>query len=174
MESVVRCVSLFFRALNETFPFLGRIKGIRSFHQFNPRNDGTILCRRTSNSVDYDTFTLRYDGNEDDQEPKSSLYPVKTLRDIAIDKFVIVEHDNKRYLAQVIATSHVRQEVEVQCYGPAFPHFSHLASYSKMRSNLTIQWQNIIASLVDQPAAGRRMQLLLTNEQFNDIHSFCN
>jgi hypothetical protein len=43
-----------------------------------------------------------------------------------------------------------------------------------MRGKLTIEWHNIIASLVDQPASGRRMQLLLSKEQFNDIHSFCN
>ena len=98
----------------------------------------------------------------------------KTLRDIVIDKFVIIEHDNKRYLAQVSAISHVHQEVNVQCYKPAFPHASYLASYTKMRSKLTIEWHNMIASLVGQPASGRRMQLLLPKEQFNDIHSFCN
>jgi hypothetical protein len=95
---------------------------------------------------------------------------VKTLRDIIIDKLVIIEHDNKRYLAQVSAICHVHQEVDVQCYKPPFPR----ASYTKMRSNLTIEWHNIIASLIDQPASGRRMQSLLSKEQFNNIHSFCN
>jgi hypothetical protein len=136
-------------------------------------NDGTILCRRTSNSLDYDIFTLRYDDKDDDQEQESSLSPVKTLRDIVTDKFVIVDHDNVQYLAQVIAISHVDQEVEVQCYKPALSNSSYLASYTKMRSKLTIQWHNIIASLVDQPASGRRMQLLLSKEQFLDIHNFC-
>jgi hypothetical protein len=164
----------FFHDLNEKFLFLGRVKGIRSFHQFNWRNDGTILCRRTSNSVDHDTCTLRYDDNEDNQEPELSLRSVKTLRDIAIDKFVIIEHDNKGYLAQVSAISHVHQEVDVQCYKPAFPHASYLASYNKIRGKLTLEWHKIIGSIVDQPASGRRMQLLLSKEQFNDIHSFCN
>ena len=171
MESVDRCVLLFFRYLNEKLSSVARIKGIRSFHQFNPKDDGTILCRRTSNSVEHDAFTLRYDGNDDDQQQESSLRSVRTLRDIAIDKFVIVKHDHKLYLAQVSAIGHMHQEVEVQCYKPAFPHSSYLASYTKMRSKLTIEWHNIIAFLVDPPTSGRRMQVLLSKEQFINIHS---
>jgi hypothetical protein len=97
---------------------------------------------------------------------------VKTLQDIAVEKFVIIEHDNMRYLAQVSAINHVHQDVEVQCYKPAFPHSNYLASYTKMRTKLIIESHNIIASLVDQPTSGRRMQLILSKEQFTDIHSF--
>jgi hypothetical protein len=173
MGSIDQYVLLFFLDLNGTLSFLGRIKGIRSFHQFNPKDDGTILCRRTSNSVDHDTFTLRHNDDDDDQEQKSSLRSLKTLRDIAIDNFVIVEHDHKLYLAQVSAIDHIHQEVEVQRYKPAFPHSFYLATYTKMRSKLTIEGHNVIASLVDQPASGRRMQLLLSKEQVIDIHSLC-
>ncbi len=131
-----------------------------------------MLCRRTSNSLDDHTFTLRCDDNGNNQALNSSLRPVKTPQDIAIDNFVIIEHDNMRYLAQVSAISHVHQDVEVQCYKSAFPHSNYMASYTKMRSKLTIEWYNIIASLVDQPASGRRMQLILSKEQFTEIQSF--
>ena len=99
---------------------------------------------------------------------------VKILRHIVIDKFVIIEHDNKQYLAQVRGISHVPQEVDVPCYKSALSHVFYLASYTKMRSKLTIKWHKMIASLADQPASGCRMQLLLSKEQFNDTHSFCN
>ena len=132
-----------------------------------------MLCRRTSNSLDHNTFTLRCTDDNDDQEQESSLRSVKTLRDVVIDKFVIIEHDSMRHLAQVSAVSYVHQEVEVQCYKPAFPHSNYLASYAKTRSKLTIDRQNIIASLVDQPSSGRRMQLKLSKEQFIDIQGFC-
>ena len=37
---------------------LGRITGIRMFHQFDPQNDGAILCRKTSNSINTFAFHL--------------------------------------------------------------------------------------------------------------------
>ena len=163
-----------FRDFDEKYFSLGRIKGIRSFHQFELSNDGTILCRKTSNSVDYEIFNLRKDNDDDNQEQASAPQSIKALEDITVEKFVLVEHDNKRYLAQVCAIDKVHQIVEVQCYKPAFPHSSKLASYTKIQSELTAQWNNIIASFLDEPKSGRRTQLFLSNGQFNDIHTFCN
>jgi hypothetical protein len=168
MGSVDRFVEVCFRYSNQKPSFIGRIKGIRSFHQFNPKNDGTILCRRTSNSVEHDVFTLQHD-----EQQAPSVQPVRTQRDIVVDKFVIVEHEHKLYLAQVSALADIHQQVEVQCYKPSFPHSSYLASYTKMRSKLTIDWSNVIAFLTDQPKSGRPMQVLLSNEQIIEIHSLC-
>jgi len=171
MGFVDRYVEVCFHYPNEKRSSVGRIKGIRSFHQFNPKNDGTILCRRTSNSVEHDVFALQHDDNEDDQQQEPSLQPVRTPRDIAIDKFVIVEHEHKPYLAQVSALANIHQQVEVQCYKPSFPHSSHMVSYTKMQRKLTIEWSNVIAFLTYPPTFGRSMQVLLSNEQFIDIHS---
>ena len=163
-----------FRDFDEKYFSLGRIKGIRSFHQFELSNDGTILCRKTSNSVDYEIFNLQKDDDDDNQEQESALQSIKAFEDINVEKFVLVEHDNKRYLARVCAIDKVHQIVEVQCYKPAFLHSSKLASYTKIQSKLTVQWNNIIVSFLDEPKSGRRTQILLSNEQFNDIHTFCN
>ena len=34
------------------------IEGIQSFHQFNPRGIGNIVCRRTSCTTDFQSFTV--------------------------------------------------------------------------------------------------------------------
>ena len=160
-----------FRDFDEKYFSLGRIKGIQSFHQFKLSNDGTILCRKTSNSVDYEIFNLRKDDGDDNQEQESVLQSIKAFEDITAEKFLLVEHDHKRDLARVCAIDKVHQIVEVQCYKPAFPHSSKLASYTKIQSKLTVQWNNIIASFLDEPKSGSRTQLFLSSEQFNDIHT---
>ena len=48
---------------------LGRIKGIRQFHQFDPKNGFSIFCRKTSNSLIVEEFTLRK--NTTDEKNKS-------------------------------------------------------------------------------------------------------
>ena len=47
-----------------------------------------------------------------------------------------------------------------------------IKGYTQVRSKVIIEWQNVIASLIDKPTSGRRMQLLLSKEQFLVIHSF--
>ncbi|CAF3161507.1 unnamed protein product, partial [Rotaria sp. Silwood2] len=86
----------------------GRIKGIRSFHQFDPGNDGIIQCRRTSNSLDIHLFKLK--NGDMDEDKRSSLRQVNTLTDISIHDFVILERDEKRYLAQIIEINQLQQE----------------------------------------------------------------
>jgi hypothetical protein len=90
------------------------------YHQFDPGDEYTILCRRISKSLDASVFTL-WSGAKD-QETKSSLKQVKTVNDISIGNFMIVKQDEKQYLAQVVEINQVQQEVIVQCYKPPFPN----------------------------------------------------
>ena len=148
---------------------LGCITDIRWFHQFYPSSNSTIVCQRTSNSLDSERFALRC--NEEAIQP--SLQPVTTLQDIVISQSVIINHENKLYRAQVSAIDQAQAKVEVECYILPFPHSSNLVSYTKLRSKLIIEWLNAVAVLVDQPASDQQKQRLLSKEQFRDIKSLC-
>ena len=98
-----------FRDFDEKYFSLGRIKGIRSFHQFELSNDGTHTVEkyRTQSTMRYLIFgkmmmtTIKN---------KNRLYnQLKAFEDITVEKFVLVEHDNKRYLARVCALGKVHQ-----------------------------------------------------------------
>jgi hypothetical protein len=108
------------------------------FHQFDPMDEYTILCRRTSKSLDASVFTLWSGGK--DKETKSSLKQVKTMNDISIQQFVIVKQDEKQYLAQIIEINQVQQEVIVQCYKPGFPNSSYIKFFNKTDNKLKINW----------------------------------
>jgi hypothetical protein len=144
---------------------------IRAYHQFDPRDECTILCKRTSKSLKTDVFTLQAD--ENDEEKESSLKEVNTAKDISIQNFVILEQDEKRYLAQVIKTNQKQQNVTVELYKPSSPLPSYIKFFSKMEDKLNINWQNIIASFIVPPISRRRNQLSLSKEHFIDIQNFC-
>ncbi|CAF1510324.1 unnamed protein product [Adineta ricciae] len=86
----------------------GRIEDIRQVHQFDPKDEFTIFCRKTSYSLIVEEFTLRT--NTTDEQNKS-LQQIKTIEDISIDYIVIVNDDEKHYLAKVID---VRESAEEQ------------------------------------------------------------
>ena len=67
-----------------------------------------------------------------DEEKPSSLRQVNTLKDISIQNFVILERDEKRYLAQVIEINMLQQKVIVQFYKPPFLHSSNIVIFTKM------------------------------------------
>ena len=107
-----------------------------------------------------------------DKEKQSSLRQVNTLKDISIQNFVILERDEKRYLAQIIEINMLQQKVIVQFYKPPFLHSSNIAIFTKMGEKSTADWQDVIASLNVQPVIGRCGQLSLSKEQIIDIGNF--
>ena len=107
-----------------------------------------------------------------DEETPSSLRQVNTLKDISIQNFVILERDEKRYLAQVIEINMLQQKVIVQFYKPPFLHSSNVVIFTKMGKKSTVDWQDVIASLNVHPVIGRRGQLSLSKEQIIDIGNF--
>jgi hypothetical protein len=149
---------------------LGRIKDIRQFHQFDPKDRFTILCRKTSNSLVVEEFTIHNSGNDEKEE---SPRRIRTKNDISIDQIVFLEHNNKQYLAKVIQIKESQKEAIVQCYEPSFPISSYIRFFNKMETNLNISWKNIIASFSFQPTFGRRNQLSLSKEQFLNIQKCC-
>ncbi|CAF4129842.1 unnamed protein product, partial [Rotaria sordida] len=75
----------------------GRIKDIRQLHQFDPKDQFTIFCRKTSNSLIVEEFTLRTNTTDGQNE---SLRQIKTIKDISIDHIVILKHGDKQHLAK--------------------------------------------------------------------------
>jgi hypothetical protein len=149
--------------------FLGRIKDIRQFHQFDPKDQFTIFCRKTSNSFIVEEFTLRT--NTADEQNKS-LRQIKTIKDISTDHIVILKHDDKQHLANVIDIREPENEVIAQCYEPSLSLSSYIRCFNKVNKNANISYNNITASFIHPPVFGRRDQLLLSKEQFIDIQQF--
>jgi hypothetical protein len=150
--------------------FLGRIIDIRQFHQFDPKDQFTIFCRKTSNSLIVEEFTLRTNTTDEQNE---SLRQIKTIKDISIDHILILKHGDKQHLAKVIDIREPEKEVIAQCYEPSLPLSSYIRCFNKVNNNTNIPCKNIIASFIHPPVFGRRNQLLLSKEQFIDIQKFC-
>lgn len=159
-----------FWILRRNIFFLGRIKDIRQFHQFDPKDQFTILCRKTSNSMVVEEFILRT--NTTDEENKS-LQEIKTIKDISINQIIIFKHDDKQYLAKVIDIRELEKEIIAQCYEPPVSLSSYIRCFNKVKDNMNIPFRNIIASFIHPPVFGRRNQLSLPKEQFIDIQKFC-
>lgn len=149
--------------------FQGRIKDIRQFHQFDPKDQFTIFCRKTSNSLIVEEFTLRTNTND---EQNKSLRQIETMKDISIDHIVILKHGEKQHLAKVTDIRKPKKEVIAQCYEPSLSLSSYIKCFSKVNNNTNIPCKNIIASFIHPPVFGRRNQLLLSKEQFIDIQKF--
>jgi len=150
--------------------FLGRIKDIRQVHQFDSKDQFTICCRKTSNSLIVEEFTLRT--NTTDEQNKS-LQQIKTIKDISIDHIVILKHGDKQHLAKVIDIRESQKEVITQCYEPSLSLSSYIRCFNKVNNNTNIPCKTIIASFIHPPVFGRRDQLLMSKEQFIDIQKFC-
>ncbi|CAF4897575.1 unnamed protein product [Rotaria socialis] len=148
----------------------GRAKGIRTYHQFDPQNDGCMLCRRTSNSMETDQFYLQKEHKT--EEKLLLLRQVNTFQDIAVQNFVIIEHNDIRYLAQILEVDLVKENLLIQSYKPPFPIQSHYTNLVKFRKNLNIDLQDVIACLLVEPTIGKRGQLTLSREQFIEIQNF--
>jgi hypothetical protein len=93
------------------------------------------------------------------------------MKDILLQHFVILEQDGKRHLAQVIEIRQLHQDIKVQCYNPPFPLTSYRKSFNKMHSQVTVEFEKIIASLVTQPTITRRNQISLSKEQLEEIQN---
>jgi hypothetical protein len=91
------------------------------------------------------------------------------MKDISLQYFVSLEQEDKRYLAQVIEIKQLHQQITVQCYNPPFPLSSYIRFFNKMQNQVNVKWEEIIASLIVQPASGRRNQISLSKEQFIEI-----
>jgi len=150
--------------------FLGRIKDIRQFHQFDPKDPFTIFCRKTSNSLIVEEFTLRTNTTDEQNE---SLRKIKTIQDISINEIVIFKHGDKQHLAKVIDIRESEKEVIVQWYEPPVSLSSYIRCFNKVQNNTNIPSKNIIASFIHPPGFGRRNQLSLSKKQFIDIQKFC-
>jgi hypothetical protein len=150
--------------------FLGRIIDIRQFHQFDPKDQYTIFCRKTSNSLIVEEFTLRTNTTDEQNE---YLREIKTIEDISINQIVIFKHGEKHHLAKVIDIRESEKELIAQCYEPPISLSSYIRYFNEVKDNTNIPCKNTIASFIDPPVFGRRNQLSLSKEQFIDIQKFC-
>jgi len=148
---------------------LGRIKDIRQVHQFDPKDEFTIFCRKTSNSLIVEEFTLRTNTTD---EKKKSLQQIKTIKDISTDHIVIVDDIGKHYLAKVINIREPAEEVILERYEPSLSLSSYIRCFSRVKTNTNIPYKNIIAYFICPLVFGRRNQLSLSKEQFIDIQKF--
>jgi hypothetical protein len=158
-----------FWILRRKIYFLGRIKGIRQFHQFDPKDQFTIFCRTTSNSFIVEEFTLRTTTTDEQNE---SLQEIKTIKDISINQIVIFKHGDKQHLAKVKDIRESEKEVIAQCYEPPLSLSSYIRCFNKAKNDTHIPCKNITASFIHPPVFGRRNQLSLSKEQFIDIQKF--
>lgn len=147
--------------------FLGRIKDIRQYHQFDPKDQFTIFCRKTSNSLIVEEFTLRNDAADEQRE---SLRRIKTINDISIDDIVILQHGDNQHLAKVIGIRESERKVIAQCYEPHLSLSSYVRSFKKVDKDVNLSWKDIAASFIHPPTTGRRNQSSLSKEWFVDIH----
>ncbi|CAF1440141.1 unnamed protein product [Adineta ricciae] len=145
--------------LLKTF-LLGRIKDIRQVYQFDPKDEFNIFCRKTSSSFADDEFTLRT--NTTDEQ-------IKRIEDISIDHIVIVNEDDKHFLAKVIDVREPMEEVILERYEHCLSLSSYIRCSSKAKTKATIPYKNIIAHFICSSVFGRRNQLSLSKEQFQDI-----
>jgi len=100
------------------------------------------------------------------------LRQVNTFQDIAVHNFVIIEHNDVRYLAQVLKINIVEDNLLIQSYKPPFPIQSHSTNLVKLGKNLNIDIQDVVACLTIEPTIGKRGQLTLSREQFIEIQNF--
>ena len=159
-----------FCILSRKIFFLGGIKDIRQFHQFDPKDQSTIFCRRAPNSLIVEEFTLRTNTTD---EQNRSLREIQTVKDVSINQIVIFQHGDKQHLAEVIDIRESQKEVMAQCYEPPISLSSYIRCFNKVKNDTTIPCKNIIGSFIYPPVFGRRHQLLLSKEQFIDIQKFC-
>ncbi|UJR12883.1 hypothetical protein I4U23_017057 [Adineta vaga] len=142
---------------------------IRQVHQFDPKDEFTIFCQKTSNSLIVEEFTLRT--NTTDEQNKS-LQQIKTVEDISVDHVVIINDNDKYYLAKVIDIRKSAEEVILERYEPCLPLSSYIRSFTKGKTNASVSYKNVIAYFICPPVFGRRNQISLSKEQFIDIQKF--
>ncbi|CAF4529172.1 unnamed protein product, partial [Rotaria magnacalcarata] len=127
----------------------GRIGLSQWFGSTDHQVDGSILCHRTSNSMEIDKFYLQKE--QKTEENLFLLRRVSTFQDIAVQNFVIIERNDVRYLAQVLEIDLVQENLLIQSYKPPFPIQSHYTTLVKFRINLNIDLQDVIACLLVEP-----------------------
>ncbi|CAF4999376.1 unnamed protein product [Rotaria sp. Silwood1] len=149
--------------LNKT----NRIKHIRSFHQFNVRSDRTILCKHTSNSLNCTMFMFQINDNF-----QSTVKRIHTSSDFDVGMLVIVIHNDNFYLVKIKAFNSLAQEVQVQYYEPPFPSTTFYVSRSKNRNSSNVSMQHILLLLLD-PVVGKKEEVYLNLQQFNEIENIC-
>ncbi|CAF2963048.1 unnamed protein product [Rotaria sp. Silwood2] len=146
--------------------FLDRIKNIRSFHQFFVRPNLTIVYQHTSSSLDYKTFTYLIKNNLE-----SSVQHIHTSNDVDVAMLVIMNYNNKFYLAQIKFVDHLTQEVQVQYYKPSFPSTTFYVFRSKNKHSFNIRLQNVLLFLCCNHIVGQQNEVYLSHEQFIDIQN---
>ncbi|CAF4559784.1 unnamed protein product, partial [Didymodactylos carnosus] len=94
-------------------PNTGPIIGIRGFHDFQPLYAGKINCKSTSTSKISSTF---------DFTPKhlikSSVMQIHSMNSLQIGVFVVIAHDEKFHLAEVLSITKPHSTIDVKCYQP--------------------------------------------------------
>lgn len=100
------------------------------YHQFDPQNDHTSLCRKASNSVEIYKFLLQKEENS--QGNLLSLRHVNTLQEITVLNFVIIERNDIRHLAQVMDINVIEENLIIQSYKAPFPTESHHTTLVKL------------------------------------------
>ncbi|CAF4403927.1 unnamed protein product, partial [Didymodactylos carnosus] len=92
-------------------PNTGPIIGIRGFHDFRPLYAGKINRKSTSTSKISSTF---------DFTPKhlikSSVIQIHSMNSLQISVFVVIAHDEKFHLAEVLSITKLHSTIDVKCY----------------------------------------------------------
>jgi hypothetical protein len=86
---------------------------------------------------------------------------------------VIINYDDNFHLAKIKMVNQLAQEVQVQNYVPAFPSTTFYVSRSKNRNSYNTNIQNIILRPRHNPVVGKKDEVYLNHEQFNDIENIC-
>lgn len=147
---------------------LDRIKYIRTYHQFDPQPDRSVVHRRTSNSTDSEKFSYATRNSS-----QSLVRKIIVVNDLQSGQFCIVELNDDLLLARVKTLDPIEQKVLFDYYEPPFPSMTFRLSPSKRARSSIIDVQNVILCIVDTLSVTKRNAINLSQQQFIDIQNMC-
>ncbi|CAF4708967.1 unnamed protein product [Rotaria sp. Silwood2] len=142
------------------------ISGIRDIHQFDADKNGSVSCRRTSQSSTMTNHTFKIQTTV-----KSTLNQVLTLSDCNNGIFIIIKHQNAFRLAQMNSSDLTISQITVTCFDPPFPASIFNRSKSPRLFNLTISTEQFRARLIDNPEQLLNGHIRISPQQLLDIQN---
>jgi len=135
-------------------------------HQFDADKNGSICCRRTSQSNTMRNHTFKIQTTV-----QSTVNQVLTSSDCNNGIFIIIRHQSAFHLAQIKSSDLTISQITVTCFDPPFPASIFNRSKSPALCNLTVSTEQLRARLIENPEELLNGGIRISTQQLMDIQN---